>query len=139
MEYHENRLCISARELVDGGIVSQSNYQNWVNRKRIDVVRRGGGAAGDGLIGPVRRGGDGHPRLRRHVVQGGEAQVDAVIPEHAVQLQRQGIGCAEGVMDGDLPIPVSPDGKASYQRAAKPLTERLIQLSSGCTGVLKVT
>lgn len=46
MEYHENRLCISARELVDGGIVSQSNYQNWVNRKRIDVVRRGGGAAG---------------------------------------------------------------------------------------------
>ena len=46
MEYHENRFCISARELVDGGIVSQSNYQNWVNRKRIDVVRRGGGAAG---------------------------------------------------------------------------------------------
>lgn len=46
MEYHENRLCISARELVDGGIVSQSNYQNWVNRKRIDVVRRGGGASG---------------------------------------------------------------------------------------------
>lgn len=39
-------MCISARELVDGGIVSQSNYQNWVNRKRIDVVRRGGGAAG---------------------------------------------------------------------------------------------
>lgn len=46
MEYHENKLCISARELVDGGIVSQSNYQNWVNRKRIDVVRRGGGASG---------------------------------------------------------------------------------------------
>lgn len=46
MEYHENKWCISARELVDGGIVSQSNYQNWVNRKRIDVVRRGGGAAG---------------------------------------------------------------------------------------------
>ena len=46
MEYYGNRLCISARELVDGGIVSQSNYQNWVNRKRIDVVRRGGGAAG---------------------------------------------------------------------------------------------
>ena len=46
MEYHENKWCISARELVDGGIVSQSNYQNWVNRKRIDVVRRGGGASG---------------------------------------------------------------------------------------------
>ena len=46
MEYHGNMWCISARELVDGGIVSQSNYQNWVNRGRIDVVRRGGGAAG---------------------------------------------------------------------------------------------
>lgn len=46
MEYYGNRLCISARELVDGGVVSQSNYQNWVNRGRIDVVRRGGGAAG---------------------------------------------------------------------------------------------
>ena len=46
MEYYGNRWCISARELVDGGVVSQSNYQNWVNRKRIDVVRRGGGAAG---------------------------------------------------------------------------------------------
>lgn len=46
MEYYGNMWCISARELVDGGIVSQSNYQNWVNRKRIDVVRRGGGASG---------------------------------------------------------------------------------------------
>lgn len=46
MEYYGNRLCISARELVDGGVVSQSNYQNWVNRGRIDVVRRGGGAVG---------------------------------------------------------------------------------------------
>ena len=41
MEYYGNRLCISARELVDAGVVSQSNYQNWVNRGRIDVVRRG--------------------------------------------------------------------------------------------------
>ena len=46
MEYYGNRLCISARELVDGGIVSQSNYQKMASRKRIDVVRRGGGAAG---------------------------------------------------------------------------------------------
>ena len=46
MEYYRNKLCVSARELVDNGVVSQSNYQNWVNRGRIDVVRRGGGAAG---------------------------------------------------------------------------------------------
>ena len=46
MEYYGNKWCISARELVDGGIVSQSNYRNWVNRGRIDVMRRGGGAVG---------------------------------------------------------------------------------------------
>ena len=46
MEYYKKRLCISARELLDGGVVSRSNYQNWVNRGRVDVVRRGGGAAG---------------------------------------------------------------------------------------------
>lgn len=46
MEYYGNKWCISARELVDGGIVSQSNYRNWVNRGRIEVVRRGGGAIG---------------------------------------------------------------------------------------------
>ena len=46
MEYYGNKWCISARELVEGGIVSQSNYRNWVNRGRIDVVRRGGGAVG---------------------------------------------------------------------------------------------
>ena len=46
MEYYGNRLCISARELVDGGIVSPSNYRNWVNRGSVEVVRRGGGAAG---------------------------------------------------------------------------------------------
>ena len=46
MEYYNKTLCVSARELVDSGVVSQSNYRNWVNRGRIDVVRRGGGAAG---------------------------------------------------------------------------------------------
>lgn len=47
MEYYEGKLCISARELVDGGIVSQANYQNWTRRNIVDVVRRGGGAAGN--------------------------------------------------------------------------------------------
>lgn len=43
MEYYGNRLCISARDLVEGGIVSESNYRNWVRRKRVDVVRPGKG------------------------------------------------------------------------------------------------
>lgn len=47
MEYHENTLCISARELVDGGVMTQSNYKQMSARKRINVVRRGGGAVGN--------------------------------------------------------------------------------------------
>lgn len=46
MEYYDGRLCISARELFDGGIVTKSNYGNWTNRNRVDVVHRGGGARG---------------------------------------------------------------------------------------------
>ena len=46
MEYYGNRLCVSARELVDGGIMSVPNYKAMSSRGRIDVVRRGGGAAG---------------------------------------------------------------------------------------------
>lgn len=41
MEYYGNRLCISARELIDGGILSQANYQKMVTRKRIKVEQRG--------------------------------------------------------------------------------------------------
>lgn len=65
MEYYGNRLCISARELVDCGVVSQSNYQNWVNRGRIDVVRRGGGAAGQYALVAV----DSLPRDYKEKVQ----------------------------------------------------------------------
>lgn len=42
MEYYGNTLCISARELVDGGIMSLPNYKQLSARGRIDVVRRGG-------------------------------------------------------------------------------------------------
>lgn len=46
MEYYGNRLCISARELVDGSVMTQCCYQKMASRGRIDVVRRGGGAVG---------------------------------------------------------------------------------------------
>lgn len=46
MEYYGNRLCISMRDLVDGGIMSEPNYKQLASRGRFDVVRRGGGAAG---------------------------------------------------------------------------------------------
>lgn len=47
MEYYNNRLCISARDLVDGGIMSDSNYKLLAWRGRLEVARRGGGASGN--------------------------------------------------------------------------------------------
>ena len=47
MEYYGNTLCISATELVGTGIMSKSCYDSAVNRKRLNVVRRGGGAKGN--------------------------------------------------------------------------------------------
>lgn len=41
MEYYGNRLCISMRELVGGGVMTESAYQSLVKRKQVDVVRRG--------------------------------------------------------------------------------------------------
>lgn len=46
MEYCNGKLCISTRDLFDGGIVTESNYRNWTNRNRVEVVQRGGGARG---------------------------------------------------------------------------------------------
>lgn len=46
MEYYGDRLCISMRDLVDGGIMSEPNYKQLAARGRFDVVRRGGGSAG---------------------------------------------------------------------------------------------
>lgn len=46
MEYYGNTLCISAPELIETGIITQSNYKAMAARNRINVVRRGGGASG---------------------------------------------------------------------------------------------
>ena len=46
MEYYGNTLCISAPELFEHGIMSQSNYKAMAARERINVVRRGGGSSG---------------------------------------------------------------------------------------------
>lgn len=50
MEYYGNKLCISVRELVDGGIMTMPNYKQLSARGRIDVVRRGGGPMQYALI-----------------------------------------------------------------------------------------
>lgn len=43
MEYYGNKLCISYHELVDSGIMTSANYNNLTYRKKMDVVRHGGG------------------------------------------------------------------------------------------------
>ena len=48
MEFFDNKLCISFRELVDGGIMTVPNYKYMASSGRIKVARRGGGAKGNG-------------------------------------------------------------------------------------------
>ncbi len=50
MEYYGGRLCISARELVDGGVMSVPNYKQLAHRGRIDVVRQGKGLGNYALV-----------------------------------------------------------------------------------------
>lgn len=50
MEYYGGRLCISARELVNGGVMSIPNYKQLAHRGRIDVVRQGKGLGNYALI-----------------------------------------------------------------------------------------
>ena len=45
MEYYNNKLCISYNELIDGGIMTASNYNNLTYRKKVEVARRGGGSS----------------------------------------------------------------------------------------------
>ena len=41
MEFFDNKLCISFRELVDGGIMTVPNYKYMASSGRIKVARRG--------------------------------------------------------------------------------------------------
>lgn len=50
MEYCNGIYCISYPELIAGGIVSESNYKNWVNRGKINIVRAGKGLGNYALI-----------------------------------------------------------------------------------------
>ena len=50
MEYYDGKLCISARELVDKGIMTRANYDKKAWRGQIDVVRQGKGLGNYALI-----------------------------------------------------------------------------------------
>lgn len=50
MEYCNGILCISRNDLVNGGIMTSSNYDTLVARKRINVVRSGKGLGNYALI-----------------------------------------------------------------------------------------
>lgn len=50
MEYYGNTLCISASELVNAGIMTQSNYKLMAFRGKLDIMRRGGGSGNPALV-----------------------------------------------------------------------------------------
>ena len=50
MEYFEGNLCISVRDLVDGGIMSKSCYAKQAERGRLRVVRQGKGMGNYALV-----------------------------------------------------------------------------------------
>lgn len=50
MEYYGGRLCISARELIDGGIMTEPNYKLMAWRRRFEVARQGKGLGNYALI-----------------------------------------------------------------------------------------
>lgn len=50
MEYFNGALCISARELVDGGVMTQSNYKQMSARGKLTVVRSGKGLGNYALV-----------------------------------------------------------------------------------------
>lgn len=50
MEYYGNTLCVSARELVDGGIMTVPNYKAMAARGRFEVVRPGKGLGNYALV-----------------------------------------------------------------------------------------
>lgn len=41
MEYYKGKLCVSMRELVENGIMTESNYKSLAHRGAINVVRKG--------------------------------------------------------------------------------------------------
>lgn len=44
--YYGNKLCISARELIEEGFMTKAAYEKNVTRRKIKVMKRGGGAKG---------------------------------------------------------------------------------------------
>jgi len=50
MEYYGNILCVSARELVENGIMSNDNYKIMTRRNKIDVVRKAHGTGNYALV-----------------------------------------------------------------------------------------
>ena len=44
--YYDNKLCISARELIEEGFMTKAAYEKNVTRRKIKVMKRGGGAKG---------------------------------------------------------------------------------------------
>jgi hypothetical protein len=50
MEYYEGKLCISMKELVNGGVMSESNYKRLASSERFKLARKGKGLGNCALV-----------------------------------------------------------------------------------------
>lgn len=50
MEYYGGKLCVSMRELVDGGIMTEPNYKQMARRGRFEMARQGKGSGNYALV-----------------------------------------------------------------------------------------
>ena len=117
MEYYGNRLCISARELVDGSVMTRCCYQKMASRGRIDVVRRGGGASGQCALVAV----DSLPRDYR-------AKVQALYPDGALT-RLKGWVCSNYEMDQGAVVFFHDKSKTGVELPSEKIREYVVNAS----------
>ena len=117
MEYYGNRLCISARELVDGSVMTRCCYQKMASRGRIDVVRRGGGASGQCALVAV----DSLPRDYR-------AKVQALYPDGALT-RLKGWVCSNYEMDQGAVVFFHDKCKTGVELPSEKIREYVVNAS----------
>lgn len=84
MEYYGNSWCISRSELIDGGIVGESNYDNWVRRGKVNVARAGKGLGNYALIVVDSLPQSAKDRIKEVYPDGPQAQLEGWIKSNYV-------------------------------------------------------
>lgn len=75
LEYYGNKLCIPARELVDMGVMTATNYKQMSARKKLDVVRQGKGLGNYALVAVDSLGDRYREKVTEIYPNGGEVRL----------------------------------------------------------------